>query len=51
MWEIGYNAYANVLKVPMPETAKLLQKIRPTEATHHMAWETLTHAEIGAVGL
>ncbi len=51
MWEIGYNAYANVLKVPMPETAKLIQKIRPTQATHHMAWETLTHGDIGAAGL
>ncbi len=51
MWDIGYNAYANVLKLPLPETAKLMLKIRPTEATHHMAWETLTHGDIGAAGL
>jgi hypothetical protein len=51
MWEIGYNAYANVLGQSLPETLKLIQSIRPTDATHHMAWETLTHAESGAVGL
>ena len=51
MWEIGYNAYANVLKVSMPQTLKLVQSIRPTGATHHMAWETLTHGDIGAAGL
>jgi alginate lyase len=51
MWEIGYNAYANVLGQSLPETKQLLQNIRPTDATHHMAWETLTHGDIGAVGL
>ena len=51
MWEIGYNAYANVLGQSLPETKKLIQNIRPTDATHHMAWETLTHGDIGAVGL
>jgi hypothetical protein len=51
MWEIGYNAYANVLGQSLPETKKLLAKIRPTSATHHMVWETLTHGDIGAAGL
>jgi hypothetical protein len=51
MWEIGYNAYAHVLGQALPETLKLINKIRPTGATHHMAWETLTHGDIGAVGL
>lgn len=51
MWDIGYNAIANVLGQPLPQTKALLQKIRPTDATHHMAWETLTHGDIGNVGL
>jgi hypothetical protein len=51
MWEILYNEYANVRGQAMPETSKLVLANRPTGATHHMAWETLTHAEIGDVGL
>ena len=51
MWEIGYNAYAKVLGQPLPETLKLIQGMRPTDSTHHMAWETLTHGDIGAAGL
>ena len=51
MWDIGYNAYANVLGQSLPQTKALLAKIRPTDATHHMAWETLTHGDIGNVGL
>ena len=49
MWEIGYNAYAGALGVALPQT--LEQAMRPTGATHHMAWETLTHAGLGATGL
>ena len=37
MWEIGYNAYAGVFAMPMPETLELVQSMRPTGATHHMA--------------
>lgn len=51
MWEIGYNALANRAGLKLPETKQLLQKIRPTKADHHMAWETLTHAEIERAGL
>jgi hypothetical protein len=51
MWEIGYNEYANRLGLTLPETKKLVDAIRPTGADHHMVWETLTHAEVGAVGL
>lgn len=51
MWDIGYNAYAGRLGVALPETKKLLEEIRPTDATHHMAWETLTHGDIGVAGL
>jgi hypothetical protein len=51
MWEIGYNAYANMMSLPLPQTQTLIQSIRPTGATHHMAWETLTHGDIGLAGL
>jgi hypothetical protein len=51
MWEILYNEYANVRGQAMPETLKLVLANRPTSATHHMAWETLTHGDIGAAGL
>ncbi|HEY3667108.1 MAG TPA: alginate lyase family protein [Polyangiaceae bacterium] len=50
-WEIGYNAYANVLGQALPTTQTLIKSIRPTGATHHMAWETLTHGDIGNAGL
>jgi len=49
MWEIGYNALVNRQGLELPETKRLIQKIRPTKADHHMAWETLTHAGIGKV--
>lgn len=51
MWEIGYNAYANILGQSMPNTLALIQTIRPTGATHHMVWETLTHGDIASAGL
>jgi hypothetical protein len=50
-WEIGYNEFANRLGMPMPHTKNFIQTIRPTDADHHMVWETLSHAEVGAVGL
>ncbi len=51
MWEIAFNEYANRLKQPLPNTAALIAKLRPTSVDHHMDWETLTHAEVGAVGI
>jgi Alginate lyase len=51
MWEIGYNALVNRQGLDLPQTKKLLPKIRPTGVDHHMVWETLTHAGIGKAGL
>ncbi len=51
MWEIAYNEYATRLKQPLPNTAALIAKLRPTSVDHHMDWETLTHAEVGSVGI
>lgn len=50
-WEIAYNEYANRLGESLQATDALIQVIRPTGTDHHMDWETLTHAEVGAVGL
>jgi len=50
-WEIGYNEYANRLSMPLPITLKLIGQIRPVGIDHHMDWETLTHAEVGGVGI
>jgi hypothetical protein len=51
MWEIAYNQYATRAGMSLPNTKALIARIRPTAAGHHMAWETLTHAEVGSVGL
>jgi Alginate lyase len=50
-WEIAYNHYANRAKVTLPQTKALIAKIRPVDTDHHMDWETLTHAEVGSVGI
>jgi hypothetical protein len=51
MWEIAHNHYATRAGMMLPNTAALIAKIRPTGVDHEMAWETLTHAEVGSVGL
>ena len=50
-WEIAFNHYHNRLGRELPKMAAVLQRIRPTGVNHHMAWETLTHAGVGDVGL
>jgi hypothetical protein len=50
-WEIAYNEYHNRLGYNLPKMAAVLPTIRPTGVNHQMAWETLTHAEVGAIGL
>ena len=50
-WEIAYNHYHNRLGHELPKMAAVLPTIRPTGVNHQMAWETLTHADVGAVGL
>jgi predicted outer membrane protein len=50
-WEIGYNALANRLGMSMPAARKVIEILRAppkgfTGATHHMAWETLTHGDV-----
>ncbi len=50
-WEIAYNHFHNRLGYKLPKIAAVLPTNRPTGVNHHMVWETLTHAEVGAVGL
>lgn len=50
-WEIAYNHYHNRLGQKLPNTAAVIPMNRPTATNHMMAWETLTHGEIGAIGL
>jgi hypothetical protein len=50
-WEIAYNHFHNRLGFNLPKMAAVLPIIRPTGVNHQMAWETLTHAGVGAIGL
>jgi hypothetical protein len=50
-WEIAYNHFHHRLGHALPKIAAVLPLNRPTVGRHHMLWETLTHAEMGAVGL
>jgi hypothetical protein len=50
-WEIAYNEFANRLGMSLPHTKNVVAKIRPTAGNHHMAWESMTHAEVGWSGL
>lgn len=46
-WEIAFNHFVNRKGERLPQTEQLLTAIRPTGSSHHMAWETLTHAGVG----
>lgn len=50
-WEIAYNHFHNRLGKPLPKMGAVLAVIRPTGVNHHMNWETLTHADMGNIGL
>ncbi len=46
-WEIAYNHFHNRMGKALPNTEKLIAKIRPTGASLIVGWETLTHAGTG----
>jgi hypothetical protein len=50
-WEIAYNHFHDRLGMSLPRMAAVLPTNRPIGVNHHMAWETLTHAAMGAMGL
>jgi hypothetical protein len=43
-WEIAYSHYAVREGIPMPQTKRLVERVRPSGTALHMSWETLTHA-------
>jgi len=51
MGEVAYNNYVNRDGFSMPYTSSWLNSIRPVGQDHHMIWETVTHPNIGMVGL
>ncbi|HJZ97922.1 MAG TPA: alginate lyase family protein [Candidatus Solibacter sp.] len=50
-WEIAYNHFHDRLGFALPKMSAVLPGNRPTGVNHHMNWETLTHAGMGAIGL
>jgi hypothetical protein len=50
-WEIAYNHFHTRLGMQLPKMAAVLPTNRPTGVNHHMAWETLTHGDVGDLGL
>ena len=43
-WDIAYNHYARRHAINMPQTKRLVERLRPQDtAAFHMSWETLTH--------
>ena len=51
-WEIAFNHFHTRLGIDLPKMAKVIPTNRPTGADlNHMVWETLTHGDIGGVGL
>jgi hypothetical protein len=51
MLEIALNHFVTRRGGSLPETARVVAKIRPSGTGHHMAWETLTHAGLGTTGV
>src|SRR5262249_53253901 len=49
--EIAYNHFHNRLGMNMPQTAQQIAAKRPTGANYFLAWESLTHAQVGWIGL
>jgi hypothetical protein len=46
-FEIAYHHFHDRRGMDLPLTRRLiLERIRPSGANHHMAWETLTHAQL-----
>ena len=50
-WEIAYNHFSTRYGHSLPNSQRMITRLRPTGHTHFMAWETLTHAGVGRVGL
>ena len=50
-WDIAFNHFSKRLGISLPYTIKVIPTLRPTGTDHHMVWETLTHGDIGNIGI
>jgi alginate lyase len=51
-WEIAYNHFANRRGFSLPNSKRMIEeRVRPTGINYFIAWETLTHGEVGTAGL
>jgi hypothetical protein len=51
-WEIAFNHFTTRLQMDLPHTRALIEaQVRPSGFNYFIAWETLTHAQVGWVGL
>jgi hypothetical protein len=50
-WEIAYNEYVTRLGGSLPLMGAVIPLNRPTGVNHMQAWETMTHAGMGSIGL
>jgi hypothetical protein len=50
-WEIAYNHLHGRMGIDLPKMSAVIPTNRPTGVNHHMNWETLTHGDMGSVGL
>jgi hypothetical protein len=50
-WEIAYNQLHNRMGLELPKMSAVIPQVRPTGINHEIAWETLTHAGTGSIGL
>jgi len=42
----AYRHHSSIVRVSMPNTARLVKRLRPTQPLLHTSWETLTHARL-----
>jgi hypothetical protein len=49
-WEISYNHFVGRMGFALPNTKRMVDRVRPSGNNYFIAWETLTHAETGANG-
>jgi hypothetical protein len=43
-WEVAYNEFVKRKGIPMPNTSRLVQRLRPSGTALQNSWETLTNA-------
>ena len=43
-WEVALGYFASDAKVAMPNTTRLVARLRPSQPLFHTTWETLTNA-------